>query len=78
MDWLIGASLVAALAFGLWLGRPRRFDQPLDEIDERLSERGEHQKVKRHFTFLNLLQKKVERGSHRRRRGTPRRPFDLR
>ncbi|MEX1257550.1 MAG: hypothetical protein WEG36_08035 [Gemmatimonadota bacterium] len=78
MDWLIGASLVAALAYGIWLGMPRRYEQPLEEIEERLSEEGEHQTVKRHFTFLNLLQKNVERGSHRRRRGSARRPFDLR
>jgi hypothetical protein len=76
-DLLVGASLVAALAFGLWLGRPRRYDQSVEEIEERLSEGGVHQTVKRHFTFLNLLQKKAERGSVRRRRSSSRTPFRM-
>ena len=40
MTWLTLLSFVVALAWGIWLGLPRRYDQPLDEIDERLEEGG--------------------------------------
>ena len=50
--------------------------QPLDEIDQRLEEDGQHQKVRRHRTAFNLLQEKVERGSHSRRRRS-RKPFRI-
>ncbi len=76
MSFLVGLSFVAALLFGVWLGMPRRYDQSLDEINQRLDEEGEHQRVKRHMTFLTLLQRKVEKGSSRRQRST-RRPFEL-
>lgn len=69
-------GMVAALGFGIYWGLPMRYEQRLDEIDERLGKDGEHQKVKRHMTFLNLLQRNVQKGSDRRlsrRRG--RRPF---
>jgi hypothetical protein len=46
---------------------PAKYDQSLDEIDERLNEPGKkHRTVKRRLTFINLL-KKEERGSTRRR-----------
>lgn len=69
-------GMVAALGFGIYWGLPMRYEQRLDEIDERLGKDGEHQKAKRHMTFLNLLQRNVQKGSDRRlsrRRG--RRPF---
>lgn len=74
--WLIGLSFVAALAFGLWIGRPRSYDQSLDEIEQRLDEDGEHQKVKRVRTVFTLMQRKVEKGSRARRTKT-RKPFRL-
>ncbi len=76
MSWLIGLSLIGAFAFGIWLGLPRRFDQPMEEIDRRLVEPGQHNKAKRHITFLNLLQRKREKGSDRRQRNT-RTPFRM-
>ena len=76
MIWLVGLSFVIALAGGIWLGLPRRYEQSLDEIDQRLDEEGQHQKVRRHRTVFNLLQGNLERGSHRRRRRTGR-PFGM-
>lgn len=78
MSWLVGLSLVGAFLWGIWLGLPRRFEQPLDEIDQRLVESGEHKTVRRHPTFLNLLQKTVQRGSDRRQRARrTRKPFHM-
>ncbi len=76
MSWFVGLSLIGAFLFGIWLGMPRRFDQSLDEIDRRLVEPGQHNKAKRHITFLNLLQKKREKGSDRRQRDH-RTPFQM-
>jgi hypothetical protein len=77
MSVFVGLSLILALAFGIWLGMPRRYDQPLDDIERRLGKDGEHERVKRHMTFLNLMQKRVEKGSNRRQRSS-RRPFQAR
>jgi hypothetical protein len=68
---------LAALAFGLYLGMAREFDQSLDEIDERLGQKNERKTARKHFTFLGFLQKKSERGSDRRRRAARRSPFKL-
>jgi len=76
MSWIIAASMVGALGLGIWLGLPRRYDQPMDDIERRLEQRGDHQKVKRHATFINFIQRKVQKGSDR-RRGV-RKPFQLR
>ena len=76
MTWLIGVSFVVALAGGIWLGLPRRYDQPLDEIDRRLDQEGQHQKVKRRRTVFSLLQRNMEKGSHSRRRQS-RKPFRM-
>jgi hypothetical protein len=71
MIWLIGLSVVVAVGVGVWLGLPGKYDQSLDDIDERLIEPGKkHGKVKKSLTFINLL-KKEERGSSRRRSRTP-------
>lgn len=76
MTFLGILGMVAALAFGIYWGMPLRYTPPADEIDKRLEEDGEHQKVKRHMTFLNLLQRRVQKGSDRRRaKGRTRRPF---
>ena len=77
MSWLIALSFVVALGFGVWLGMPRRYDQSLEEIDRRLDEEGDHQKVRRHRTVFNLLQPKMEKGSDTRRRHS-RKPFRMR
>ena len=76
MSWLIVLSFVAALGLGVWLGMPSRYEQPLDEIDRRLDEEGQHQKVRRHRTVFTLLQKNMEKGSHARRRSS-RKPFRM-
>lgn len=76
MTFLVVLSFAVALAVGIWLGLPRRYEQRLDEIDERLEAGGKHQTVKRHRTVVTLLQTKLERGSHRRRRRSGR-PFRM-
>ncbi len=69
-------GMIAALGFGIYWGMPLRWEQPLEEIEQRLGEGGEHQRVKRHMTFLNLFQRKMSKGSSRRMQRT-RRPFQL-
>jgi hypothetical protein len=76
MTFMVGLSLVGALIWGIWLGLPKRYDQSLEEIDRRLSESGAHRKAKRHMTFLNLLQRKTEKGTDRRFR-SERHPFRM-
>ncbi len=71
--------MVAAFGLGIYLGLPRRQELSIDEIQRKLGEDGEHAKATRHMTFFNLLQRKVEKGSERRRRQSSdrreRRPF---
>lgn len=74
---LMGIGAVAALGFGIYLGSARKYDQPLDDIDERLGTVNKRQSARKHFTWLGMLQKKSERGSKRRRRGGTRRPFKM-
>lgn len=58
---------VAAVALGVFLGRPRRYDKTQNEVDRALEQgRGRRQWTQRHFTPLDLL-RKDERGSERRR-----------
>jgi hypothetical protein len=76
MTILAIVGMVFALALGIYWGLPLRYQPSLEEIDKRLEEDGEHAKVKRHMTFLNLLQRKTEKGSDRRRNASrTRRPF---
>ena len=58
---------VAALALGIWLGLPGRYDRSQEEVDRAL-EKGKSRRswTKRHFTPLDLLRKE-KRGSERRR-----------
>lgn len=75
---ILGA--VVALAVGIYLGMPGRFDQSLDEIEDRLGEQNtQHKRVQRHYTFINALARDTrERGSERRRReALERKPFKL-
>ena len=53
---ILGA--VAALALGVWMGMPGRYEQSIEEIEE-VMERGggRRRKVKRHFTPLAWLQR---------------------
>lgn len=64
---------VLALALGIWLGLPGRYQQRHEEI-ERTMELGigRTRKVKRHFTPLAWIQRKISvsgRGRPQRRRG---------
>lgn len=77
MSWIAIGGLVAALGLGVYLGLPRRFDQSLEDIDRRLQEEGEHARVKRKTTIIGLMQRKLSRGSERRRAAARRRPFRL-
>lgn len=75
MSWIIGLSLVGAFGLGFWIARPRPYDQPLEEIEKRLQEEGEHQRVERQTTLIDLIQRQVQKGSARRR--GERRPFNV-
>ena len=72
---IVGA--VVALGFGVYLGMASGKGPSVTDVDERMGKNLPRQRATRHFTFLNLMQKKKERGSHRRRRESARRPFDL-
>jgi hypothetical protein len=71
-------SGIVALAFGVYLGLPGRYDQSVDEIDERLDQEGEHAKAERKNTVITILQRKVQPGSDRRRSASRRKPFHFR
>ena len=66
------AGAVGALALGIWLGLPGRYEPDLDEI-ERTMELGvgRTRKVKRRFTPLAWVQRQLSArgGGSRRRRG---------
>ncbi len=69
-------GMLAALGFGIYWGLPPRYQPSPEELERKLGESGEHAKVRRHTTFFNLMQRKVERGSDRRRGSRrSRRPF---
>lgn len=72
---IVGGLL--ALAYGVYLGLGRGYSADPEEIDHALGERRRHQKVRRHFTFLNMIKKVRERGSDARRRSQKRKPFQL-
>jgi len=58
---------VVALAVGIWLGLPGRFEQSTDEIELLMSRGGsKRRKVKRHFIAIDRF-RKDERASDRRR-----------
>ena len=48
----------------------------MEEVEERMGKNLPRERATRHFTFLGLMQKKQQRGSHRRRQRS-RGPFDL-
>jgi hypothetical protein len=64
--------VVAALAWGVWLGLPGRYTQTAKDIEE-VMERGggQRRKVKRRFTPLAWMQRNISArsgGSHQRGR----------
>ncbi|MBW3533864.1 MAG: hypothetical protein KY453_01390 [Gemmatimonadetes bacterium] len=63
---------VLALALGVWLGLPGRYEQDEEEL-ERLLQRpgGVHRRAKRHFTPLDWYRNETK-GSDRRRAETRR------
>ena len=55
---ILGA--VAALALGIWLGLPGRYDRRPDEIDRAMgAPGGRTKKVKRHFTPLAWVRRQI-------------------
>jgi hypothetical protein len=69
-------TMVGALAFGIYLGLPERYQPDVDEIEDALSDPlRERQKARRHMTFLGLLQRTQRSGSQRRMERRGRRPF---
>lgn len=62
---------LAAVGVGIWLGLPGRYEQSLEEVERNMVIGGRTRKVKRHFTPLAWLQRKLSaRGSSpQRRRG---------
>jgi len=64
-------AAVAALALGVWLGLPGRYEPDLEEMERTMdSGTGRTRKVKRRFTPLAWVQRRLTArggGSHRRR-----------
>ena len=70
---IIGAVL--AVALGIWLGLPGRYDQTPEDIERQMSWRtGRTYRVKRHFTPLAWVQRKL---SARGQRTRPRQAFHM-
>ena len=66
---------VLALALGIWLGLPGRYEQTPDDIERQMSWRtGRSYRVKRHFTPLAWVQRKL---SARGQRARPRQAFHM-
>lgn len=60
---------LAAVALGLWLGKPGRYTPDVERIEEVMERGGGHRhRVKRHFTPLAWIQRQVSSGSRRRSR----------
>lgn len=58
---------VAALAIGIWLGLPGRFEQSSEELEQLMARGGsKRRKVKRHFIAIDRF-RKDELASDRRR-----------
>lgn len=76
--FLLILGCVLALALGIWLGLPGRYDQRVDDI-ERVMEQGggRRRKVKRRMTPLAWIQRKLSAGSQARGRGAGRRGFKV-
>lgn len=68
---------ILALLYGIYLGLGRGYESSPEEIDKALGEKRSRKKVRRHFTFLNMISKIREKGSDARRRSQRRKPFEL-
>ncbi len=65
-------AAIAAVGLGVWLGLPGRYEQPLEDIERTLEDGfGRPRKVKRRFTPLAWVQRKisVSSGGQQRRKG---------
>ena len=52
---------LAALAVGIWLGLPGRYERRYDDIEQALdTPGGRTRKAKRHFTPLAWIQRKID------------------
>ncbi|MEQ9398623.1 MAG: hypothetical protein RJQ04_05595 [Longimicrobiales bacterium] len=75
---ILGA--LVALAVGIWLGLPGRYEQPMEDIERTMeSGFGRTRKVKRHFTPMAWVQRKIgvnTSGVQRRRGFKVERPED--
>lgn len=70
---ILGAVL--AVALGVWLGLPGRYDPDMDELERNMIlGTGRTRKVKRHFTPLAWIQRKL---SPRSSEATRRRGFKI-
>ena len=67
---------ILALAIGIFLGLSRGSGPSVEEVEERMGKNLPRARATRHFMYIGLMQKKQERGSHRRRRRSSG-PFDL-
>jgi len=66
-----------ALGVGLYLGMAGQYRPDPEELDQALGPGGRSRRVRRRFTLFGWLRVAEERSSHKRRRGEPRRHFDL-
>lgn len=61
---------VAALALGIWLGLPGRYEQTPDDIDAIMATgTARRRRTKRYFTPLAWIQRKISVGTSGRGRG---------
>ena len=66
MLWLKILGALLALALGIWLGMPGRYEQTTEEIERTMeSGLGRTRKVKRHFTPFAWMQRKAPVRSRR-------------
>ncbi|MGD8361817.1 MAG: hypothetical protein PVJ04_10320 [Gemmatimonadota bacterium] len=68
---------IFALGVGLYLGMAGQYRSNPDELDKALGAGGRTRKVKRRFTLFGWMRMPEERSSHRRRRHSSGRHFDL-
>ena len=72
---ILGA--IVALGIGLYLGMAGQYRSDPEELDKALRSGGRSRKVKRRFTLFGWMRMPEERSSHRRRRRSSGRHFDL-
>lgn len=72
---ILGA--IVALGIGLYLGMAGRYRSDPEELDKALGSGGRSRRVKRRFTLFGWMRMPEERSSHRRRRRSSGRHFDL-